>query len=458
MGCIVSSANKTPFLLRSNQYGLVPYDSQLAYLNASLAKDYDSLYTIKRKMKKFGIGYGLESHINLSKNSSFFLPQAYLKFRYGAFQFYGGRRKEIQGLIDTVGTMGSYIWSGNALPMPKIEISIPNFTPILGKGLVAIKGNFAHAWFGKGDSVQNVLLHQKSLYIRIGKPFWKAKMIGGFNHQVQWGGYPTLPFFDKISNQTITKYNNDFSTFIQIATGVSLNKNGDGLQQGTPANEALNRAGNHLGTLDIGFEFDTKLGKLMIYRQNIYEDGSLYYLNNIKDGLFGIAYKPKYKYIKNICVEYLDTRNQGGDGSSSHSINELRGSDNYFNNSIYVDSWTYKAYVIGTPFFSTYSENQKIIKLSKEINSNYIVNNRVRALNINFLYEWKNIRFSSQITKVKNKGSFEYPLSTNQLSLAHSSIFQGKLIDYFIVIASDTENIGTKNIGLNFGIKKHLIY
>ena len=30
-------------------------------------------------------------------------------------------------------------------------------------------------------------LHQKSLYGRFGKPDWKWKLYGGFNHQVFWG-------------------------------------------------------------------------------------------------------------------------------------------------------------------------------------------------------------------------------------------------------------------------------
>ena len=30
-------------------------------------------------------------------------------------------------------------------------------------------------------------LHQKSLYGRFGKPGWKLKLYGGFNHQVLWG-------------------------------------------------------------------------------------------------------------------------------------------------------------------------------------------------------------------------------------------------------------------------------
>ena len=312
-GFIVSTDSITPFLMRSNQYGLVPFKSNTAYLNANIHKEYDSLYTIDRKLKPFGYGYGLELHANLGTVNQMLLPVGYAKIRYKAFEIYAGRRREIQGLVDTLGTMGSYIWSGNALPMPKVEISIPNYTPILGHGLISIKGNYAHGWFGKGDSVQNVWLHQKSFYMRIGKPTWKVRMYGGFNHQVQWGGYPTVPFYDEVSKQIINKYGTDWPTYIKVVSGVSVNRNGDGLSQGGPANEAWNRAGNHLGSLDLGIDIKIKNALFMIYRQSIFDDGSLYYLNNIADGLNGISIKKQNGILRNICIEFLNTSNQGGD-------------------------------------------------------------------------------------------------------------------------------------------------
>jgi hypothetical protein len=455
-GLLVSTNNRTPFLLRAIQYGTVPLESQMLYLNTKLKKDYDSLYTIDRKLKRFNVGYELEPHINLGKSSQMLLVQAYVKARYGAFEFYAGRRREIQGLVDTSSTMGSYIWSGNALPMPKLEISIPNYTPISKNGLISIKGNFAHGWFGKGDSVQNVLLHQKSFYAKLGKPSWKVHFFGGFNHQVQWGGYPTKPFYDEISKQTISKFGSDFPTFMNVATGLSLPSTGvkwDSVP-GLPANEAGNRIGNHLGTVDIGLYLKLKKASLFIYRQSIYDDGSLFYLNNISDGLLGISYKTDLGIVKKISLEYFNTQNQGGEGPSTSTISELRGGDNYMNNGIYKDAWTYRNNTIGHPLLLT---TREIVK-SETQNGNSILNNRTRAFHTQITYAFNHLEGLSQILISRNLGTYGQAFDKKQTSIAQKITFRRYNIQWFGILSLDMGSLLPPNFGLNIGAKKRLTH
>jgi hypothetical protein len=454
-GLLVSTNNRTPFLLKANQYGTVPLESQLLYLNAKFKKEYDSLFTIDRKLKKFNVGYELEPHINLGKTSQILLVQAYVKARYGAFEFYAGRRREIQGLVDTSSTMGSYIWSGNALPVPKVEISIPNYTPISKNGLIAIKGNFAHGWFGRGDSVQNVRLHQKSFYAKLGKPAWKIQFFGGFNHQVQWGGYPNKPFYDEISKQTISKLGSDFPTFIKVATGFRLPSTGvkwDSVP-GLPANEAGNRIGNHLGTVDIGLLIKLKKANLFMYRQSIYEDGSLFYLNNISDGLWGLSYKTEdMGILKKITLEYLNTQNQGGTGSSSNNISELRGNDNYMNNDIYKDSWTYRNNNIGHPLLLT---EREIIHAENQ-NGNLIRNNRTRAFHTQISYAINHLEGLTQILISSNLGTYAQAFDKKQTSIAQKITFRKYNIDWFGLLSLDVGGLLPQNFGIHVGAKKRL--
>jgi len=431
LGGIISSDSTTPFLLRSKQYGLVPVKSGIGYF-------------------KFSYGYGLETHVNFGKTNQALLPVAHLKARYGAFELYGGRRREIQGLVDTLGTMGSYIWSGNALPMPKLEIAIPNYTPIMKNSLIAIKGNFAHGWFGKGDSVQKVWLHQKSFYARIGKPAWKFHLLGGFNHQVQWGGHPTKPFYDELSKQTINRFSTDFSTFIKVATGVSLNNKGQGLNTGSPANEALNRAGNHLGSVDIGLHFDLSKYKILVYRQSFYEDGSLFYLNNIGDGLYGVSISAIEKIIEKISFEYLDTRSQGG--GLFEWIPELRGKDDYFNNSIYLDGWTYKGQTIGNPML-TADKTQSL----KTINSPYrILNNRVSAINLNIVYNLFETTITSQLISSNNIGNYYFLTKYSQISFLQNFSRVFKEYGINLKLAGDMGEFWPSNFGGSLSISKKL--
>lgn len=458
LGIVVGSDSLSPFLIRSNQYGTLLNTSNFLYVNSGLYKQYDSLYTVNKKLKRFGIGYGIEGHANAGgTKQDFRLPEAYIKVRYGAFEVYGGRRREIQGLVDTSGTMGSYIWSGNALPLPKVEVSIPNYTPIIGKGLISIKGNFAHGWFGDGDSVKNYFLHQKSFYARVGRPNWKLKFFGSFNHQVQWGGRPATPFYDAISNQTISKFGSDFATFVKVATGVSLAYGSADWtnQSGVAANEAGNRSGNHLGTVDVGMEIYVAKAKIFLYRQSVFEDGSLFYLTNISDGLNGVSLKLyDTKIIKSICFEYLNTTSQGG-AIFSDIVAELRGVDNYFNNGIYKDNWTYNRMTIGNPLLSPINIQHNSQELIQQFGVSYILNNRVSAYNFKINYNLNNLSFYSQLIYSDNYGNYAFntgKLKNTSLIQSGNYKFKGYLFSGYL--SADLGNYWNKNIGLRFALKK----
>jgi hypothetical protein len=414
-GTYLSTSGITPFWLRSNQYGIVPLSSPMLTFRASAHKEYDSTRNNSQKLKKIGYGYGFWGAANVGKQSSLLLPEAYLKIRYGVFEIYGGRKREIVGLVDTMLTSGSFIWSGNALPMPKIQISVPNYTSIIGHGLISVKGAYAHGWFNNGI-VKSFYLHQKWLYGRIGKSNWKIKFYGGANHQVQWGGTPLKPYIEAKTGNLISNFSSDFRTYLNVVTGVSLNKNETGTNSGIPLNEALNRAGNHLGTIDIATEVSLKKMNLLLYRQNIYDDGSLFFLNNISDGLLGFSIKRKFihKGIDKISFEYLNTTSQGGNlgSENGNSIPQLRGQDNYFTNAIYLDGWTYYKSTIGTPFIS------HIETLSPRFTEKYnlnnlpygtsIINSRLKLWKVAFHGKYLKIQYLSKIALTNNYGSFNF--------------------------------------------------
>lgn len=345
----IGASEKTPFLLRSNRYGLVPETSYLLYLNARVYKEYDTLQA-NGQQKIFDYGFALEPHLNTGKTTQFLFPEVYAKGRWKFIEMYGGRRREIVGLTDTLLTSGSYIWSGNALPLWKIQVGIPEYTPLLKSGLVSIKGAMVHGWFDNDRPVtRNVKLHQKWLYMRLGKPEWKVKIHAGFNHQVQWGG--ESPFF------TINgKLPDGWANFPYVFFGT---RNPD---SSTPLAgfDGENRIGNHLGTIDISLDFQTAFGEVMVYRQSIYEDGSLFSLNNIADGLNGLSVKLNdLPLFRRINLEYLYTASQGGNVFvvGKDAPRELRGADNYFNHAQFRDGWTYKGMIIGTPYIQTLNKS-----------------------------------------------------------------------------------------------------
>lgn len=442
-GTYLSTSGITPFWLRSNQYGIVPLSSPILTFRGSAHKEYDSTKTDNQKVKKFGYGYGFWSIANVGRQSGLLLPEAYLKVRYGAFEFYGGRRREIMGLVDTALTSGSYIWSGNALPMPKLQISIPNYTSIIGHGLISVKGTYAHGWFNNDRPItKHVKLHQKSFYARLGKNNWKIRMYAGFNHNVQWGG--ESPFYSIDG-----KLPDGFKNYLFAVTGKR------GAIQNTPENSDFdaNRVGNHLGTVDIGMDIKFTNADLFLYRQNIYEDGSLFYLNNINDGLNGIRIRFKnVQFIKRIGFEYLNTTSQGGNTFAflDGEPNELRGTDNYFNNGQFADGWTYKNNIIGTPFIQNSYLNFKITESNKVF---FIENNRIKLLNFSVVGTFtKDLSFNFFSSFSTNNGTYHYPTNkslkqiSTLLSISKSNFYLENTVIH-LSLAFDAGSLYTNSFG-----------
>jgi hypothetical protein len=342
--------------------------------------------------------------------------------------------------------------------MPKINLSTPNFVPLgFTKGFLSFKGNYAHGWFENDRTdVKNFYLHQKSLYFRLGKPDWKFHFYGGFNHQVQWGGELLYP--DPKNQFSINgKIGSSFNDYVNVVTGRSLAGASDTTKNGS--NDALNRSGNHLGTIDLGFEITTNNFSVFCYRQNIYEDGSLAYLNNITDGLNGISINIKKKseariILHKIVLEYLNTTSQGGVGGSDNTDARLRGGDNYFNNGVYKDGWSYKQASLGTAFINNFSSIANNTGL-------FFNNNRAEAFYLGILGVINNnIHSEIRISNSKNAGIYQasFLKVKNQfsglISLNYSPIFLEKTVIKFS-FAVDSGELFKDSVGFYLGLKKN---
>ena len=460
VGTIISSNGETPFWLRANQYGTVPLTSPIVTLRGIISSDYKKAITKEDqyKLSKFDWGYGLNIVGNVGKENQFLIPEAYVKAKYGAFEIYAGRRKEIFGLVDSTLSSGSYIWSGNALPIPKIQISTPNFVPLgITKGFLSFKGNYAHGWFENDRTdVKNFYLHQKSLYFRLGKPDWKFHFYGGFNHQVQWGGELKYPDPDKLySINGQGQIGSSFNDYLNVVTGRSLAGVGDTTKNGI--NDATNRGGNHLGTVDFGFEINTDKINVLFYRQSIYEDGSLAYLNNITDGLNGISITLKKSSnskinLQKVTFEYLNTTSQGGKTGGEATNSRLRGQDNYFNNGVYRNGWSYNQNSIGTSFINNVS--------TTSLTSLFFNNTQVQAFYFGILGQVnETITTEIRLSYSKNFGSYSIPFDKSKEQFSGVIKILKSLRKYnnataFVNVAFDSGSLFSSSFGGYFGVKK----
>ncbi|WP_132220749.1 capsule assembly Wzi family protein [Albibacterium bauzanense] len=405
-----TSNGVVPFWMRSNQYGSIPNAGVSGSFLGRASKAYDTTRsnTWYGKKKLIDWGAGFEGRTNLGKESNLALIEGYGKMRVAIFELKAGRTKDVMGLNgDSSLTSGNFAISGNALGIPKIEISIPEYYTLpLWDGLIAIKGNFSHGWAGK-YTVQTVELeevgtledetintktyiHQKSLYGRIGRDSWKLKLYGGFSHQAMWGNEKDVygADFDLSS----------FETFLYVITGKPY-ANGIVLSS---------KIGNQLGSIDVGAEYEFKNSNLLVYRQNFYDVGALSKLANIRDGLNGIRLENKRPRLQNenvfqwktILFEFLYTKNQAGELWSKITKS---GDENYYNSYYYKEGWSYNGQGLGTPFITTVSESKKgQIKNPNE----YFINNRLYSFHLGFSGHLKDWNFISKVSYSRNFGTY----------------------------------------------------
>ena len=151
LGALASSTDRTPFWLRANQYGIVPLSAPFGTLRVGLAGTVllsdttTGRYHAKRN-RAWMLEYQAEGVGNAGKSSQFLLPEAYVKLAHRGIEFVAGRRREVIGLVDSTLSSGSYAWSGNALPIPKVQFGTRGFVPLGRRGWLSINGFIADGW------------------------------------------------------------------------------------------------------------------------------------------------------------------------------------------------------------------------------------------------------------------------------------------------------------------------
>lgn len=459
LGSYFSTSGQTPFWLRSNQYGIVPREHTILTVRHAMRVDYHEAPKTRRdslqaQNRRVDWGWGAEAVLNAGYNYQILVPEAYVKVKFKAVEVWGGRRREVVGLVDTALTSGSYSLSGNALPLLKMQISIPDYTP--RNGLFGFKGFYAHGWFEVDRFVQNTLLHQKALYVRLGKPNWRLKLYGGFNHQVMWGGTTTQLPGGLIKNNLLPS---TFRDYLDVVSGTSLGNRSNVDTNRISQFDRENRIGNHLGTVDLGFEYNAPTFSIFAYRQNIYETGSLFHLTNIRDGLNGLRIRnlrplnPRGFQIESVLLEYLYTESQGG--AIFSDVLQQHGRNNYFNHSQYRDGWSRYGMTLGTPFITPSSDSRSDLPQYSFTN-----NNRVAVMHLGVSGQVMDFfRFQAKASYSNNLGTYEvpFPEAVHQFSAgltvsAPLYILGGVTIN--AAVATDIGQLYPNSAGYYVGIRK----
>ncbi|RRA99171.1 capsule assembly Wzi family protein [Larkinella rosea] len=379
VGALASSTDRTPFWLRANQYGSIPLSAPFGTLRVGLAgtvliSDTTTGRYRTRPQRAWTLQYQAEAVGNAGKSSQLLLPEGYVKVMHRGIELVAGRRREVIGLVDSTLSSGSYAWSGNALPIPKVQFGTRGFVPLGRRGWLSINGFIAHGWYAKTWYLRHSFLHQKSLLFRIGKPTATLRFYAGINHNVQWGGQsdyidPKFAVNGKLPGR--------LADFPNVLFAIRTNGlNNDRLT----SFDYVNLYGNHLGSIDFGGELRFPAVNVFLYHQHAFDDVTGMFFKNLPDGLSGIRLRNNRPgaagfQLHEVLLEFLTTLSQSG--PTLYQTNKpWKGADNYFNNSQYREGWTYQDRVIGTPFLTRRQDIQAAYQNSSDW---AIVNNRVQV-------------------------------------------------------------------------------
>lgn len=462
IGTSLSTSGFTPFWIRNNQNGESPLQSNYVYASGGISKSYDSTYTVEKKLNNIDFGYGARLVAITGNVNRIVFSELYFQSRFKKVDLTLGRKNKVYGLVDSTLTSGSLIYSGNSLPIPSISFSIPEFIPLLGRGLFSIKGSFSHGWFGSETFTRGFYLHEKSLYGKFGKESWRINFQSGFNNQVLWGGYSEI-----LKDNALATYQghlpSDFNAFLSSAFPFKFIKKNFPPEYSIWFDE-VNYSGNMLGSLDFAIQIKSKKGIFFIYRQIPYELGSLFSsLVNADDGLYGISYNYDNKaIIKKITFEGFHSYNQGSYRSGIATLFNVTDKHfgelhNYFNHGQYLDGWSYRERSIGTP----------IIIGNNEINLNKFGTNswerssfsQVKLIFLGLHGVYKNIDFITKLSYGKYRRTQGYYLANNfDVHQFCSSLQASKKIKLGYALNSkigfDNSGVLIKSLGFQFGIKK----
>lgn len=384
VGGFGASATQTPFWFRSRQYGTIPLNGPAGLVRAGFAQQFGDL----KDPHNVHVKVAVEGVFSGGATSRVILPVAYASLLFKNFELYAGRRREIFGLVDTLLSSGSYAWSGNALPLYKIQLGTRGFVPIgFTKGVLAINALFAHGWFSNTDSVQHSFLHQKALFARLSLAKGRVNLYGGLTHLVQWGGRSEAIGY-------LAPHGQIPSSFTDYLNVVFVRKPPADTTQYSQF-DSDNQVGNHLGSIDFTLEINASQSNWYLYYQHPYEDKSGVAFQNMPDGLYGIRWKNQRSkqgfQLKQVTLEFLTTLDQSG---FTKEIGDrlYNGADDYFNNGQFVDGWTHKQRVIGTPFITRWLDSRADLRDLKGGNpwdGRYMIsNNRVQVGHLGLRGQW----------------------------------------------------------------------
>jgi len=257
------------------------------------------------------------------------------------------------------------------------------------------------------------------------------------DHVAQWGG-------------VVPVYGQQPSNFDAFRSIFFVNAG----RSNATTNDQLNALGNHIISQSMKLDIVLSDYKISGYWQNISEDGPvriMWNAMNKADGLWGVSVRnSRFPFIKGILYEYLQTTDQSGPYHDKDGI-IYGGTDNYFNNGIYQNGWTYFSRTIGTPFISSpiYNKDGQVS----------ITNNRVEVHHLGIEGDISGYRYKFLSSFSKNYGSYTNPFpemipNTSLLVEVNKQFQKLSNIEIGCSLGGDFGKLYGNSVGCLFSIRK----
>ncbi len=480
-----SNENLLPHYEYSNLWGVVsPYESQQGMLNAGFK------YKFLNK-KKINIRAGVRGVAKNNVDDSF-LQEFYVDAKFfNIIDINIGKEEYSPVSIDDDITVGGFMRNNNSRPMPRIQIGFWDYVPLgfLNK-VVEIKGGISHGLlnddrssYGVQPCAKNVQVHEKWAYIRLGRKY-KIQPYMGLFHGALLGG---------------ERYDGEKIPIDYWATFFGKGSSSVGYET-----EANNAVGAHDGFWDFGISAKLKQADIHVYLQKPFADKTglmLYDLRN-KDFIIGsIVDLAQNSILEKISLEVIKTDVQSGRGladvidengaiiflrkmeeseyddlikrvfgedvsgydyksTQAYFIKhqnygyEYNGRDNYNNNGMYYNGWTYNGMNMGLPLYHTYKLARAYAPDWNANNIETFVNNRVVGFHLGLEGRLKEIMsYLIKITYTKNYGSYnELFLNRYSWTYDEENIYKGGKNEIYTYLNFDYKFKKYSALGLNLSI------
>ena len=360
LGYLGSNEEFVPFLLEHNRWGIVnPEQQSFIQGNVFYGRRFSKDWTV-------------------SAGTTFRNDQMNEYFVSGAYDFVDltiGAKRTIIGGIQSDLMMVNYGLGRNAAPAPMIELNMNRYLDVpFTQGIVKFKARIGHRWLEENRYQSKALMHNKDLYVL----FDFKKSIGwqistGLVHIAQYGG--TSPWG--------LEQPKDFSTYMDVFFG-----RGAGEGSGTAGEN--NGRGNHLGMHEIMFKKYIGEHELTLDYQSPFEDGGSMQYVSFQNFLLALNWKPSKKiaWLSEVQIEYTQTLRQSGPGlpdatpnfpdEDANFGNEFGGRDDYHNNWLYRNGYTYRGLIMGNPLFLTHDWTMNFLDPYKSYDVT-VSSNRIQA-------------------------------------------------------------------------------